>query len=95
MHSHPSATITKYHFGKLSYGAWNKGSTTVGNAVKGFECTAMFRLNPPTNPMFLLVSSHYFHQILQIRSHFLSVKSITIVQSTLYLSVAGLSIVTQ
>jgi hypothetical protein len=37
---HPNATITKFHVGKLFFGAWNKGAA-VGNTVKIF-CTGMF-----------------------------------------------------
>jgi hypothetical protein len=41
MHNNPNAAITKFHFGKLFSEAWNKGAT-VGNNLKGFECTGMF-----------------------------------------------------
>jgi hypothetical protein len=61
MHNHPNAAITKFHFGKLFSEAWNKGAT-VGNAVKGFECTGMFPLKPSVIPDDKFMSSQYFKQ---------------------------------
>jgi hypothetical protein len=107
MHNHHNAAITKFHFGKLFSEAWNKGAT-VGNAIKGFECTGMLPLKPSaiSDDKFLL--SQYFKQD---STDSLSPDTLTkspvsssetpkpsrssFLQSTSYLSVAGPSRTTQ
>lgn len=44
VHSNPTASITKFVFGGIFNSAWRKGAT-VGNAVKGFECTGIYPFN--------------------------------------------------
>jgi hypothetical protein len=41
MHTHLNATLTKFHFMKLSSESWNKRAT-VGKAIRGFERTHVF-----------------------------------------------------
>lgn len=45
VHTNPTASITKFVFGRIFSAAWRKGAT-VGNAVKGFECTGIYPFHP-------------------------------------------------
>jgi hypothetical protein len=47
--------------GKLFSEAWNK-EATVGNAVRGFECTGMFPLKPSAIPDDKFLTPQYFKQ---------------------------------
>lgn len=57
--NHPSNSITKLNFGKIFNEAWNK-TATVGNAVKGFQCTGIFPLNPNIIPKEKFLPSKFF-----------------------------------
>lgn len=49
VHTNPTASITKFVFGGIFNAAWRKGAT-VGNAVKGFECTGINPFHPNKIP---------------------------------------------
>ena len=60
--SSPNSSISKFNFGKLFSEAWRKGAT-IGNAVKGFECTGIYPFNPSAIPEHKFLPQNYFQSV--------------------------------